>query len=343
MTHTPSAFHERMAVARARLLDFPLELPEDAIAPADAAPARAGDGFKDVTDRWCTEHGFIHDRPVPQEWTDLLRTISPISDEHGWLALTWEAGDPWVECQRYSIYEMVHIKHLKADFERLLARGEAGADDDPRLVELTGPHPRSEGHMCSVHVPDQFQCLCPRKKEAWRSGPCDLITLTQWKLFRQYGMKYFPNPCWIIEGEKGGHQWAFNENERELLALSDLPTEPPVPGSLPYAPFDNRVIEQLMERNRLRQSGLSAEEYRRAMGESGYEKYRVANARAMRKRYLKYLDDQLAEENDLFITAARKGEMDDEQKTDIDFDRLAEAAEAEYVESGRVMDASEVS
>jgi hypothetical protein len=333
----PSAFHERMT-AKGKTLDFPLLLPDkDAPRPMvlpDLTGGRRNDAFKDVTDSWCAEQGFIHDQRAPDEWVVRLRDVSPRDDEVDWLAFAWEAGDPWVPLQRWGLYGMVHIKHILGDLD----------DDelDSRIEELRGPHPRSEGHLCSHKVPGQFQCLCQRKMEAWRGGPCNLITLTQWKLFREYDGQYLPVPFWVIEGERGGHKWLFNEEERTLLRMSDLPDEPPTPGSLPYAPFDNRVIEQIMRHNKLLQFGCTIAELKKKMGSDAYARHKADNAREMRKKYLAYLEDQLVEENDLFITAARKGEMNNQRTTDVDYVKLGELADAHYVETGEILHPSQI-
>ena len=95
----------------------------------------------------CAAVSFIHHQTPPNEWVEELRAISPKSDEHGFLDLVWEPGDPWVPGQRWVIYQMLH--HQFADWAV--------------VRELEGPHPRSEGHMCSVKVPKQF---CPKCAEA---------------------------------------------------------------------------------------------------------------------------------------------------------------------------------
>lgn len=278
--------------------------------------------------------GFMHDREPPAEWEPQLREVSPLSDELGWLAHVWEAGDPWGPGQRWGLYEMVHLKHILSDLD--------DDEQDPRIQELRGPHPRSEGHMCSDKVPHQFQCLCRRKMNAWRGGPCNLITLTQWKLFHRYGGQYLPVPFWVIQGDRGGHKWEFNEQERQLLRMSDLPDEPPRIGQLPYADFDQRVLRQIVRYNKLMAMDASIAEYKRTMGD-GYAQYKTEVARKMRADYLGYLAEQTREEADMFIVAARKGAMDNQEKTDIDYVRLGEHADQHFVETGEVLDPSQLS
>lgn len=265
---------------------------------------------------------FAFERDVPPDWIRTLRALSPKSDEVSWLYLHWEPGDPWVPGQRFVLYQMLHESFV--DFE--LVR------------ELDGPHPRSEGHMCSVKVPGQFQCLCRRKTEGWRGGP-SAVTLTQWQLYRATG--YVPLPFWIIQGTTGGHKWAFDEQERDMLKMADLPSEPPPLGFLPYAPFDERVVKQIVQHNRLLQMDQTISEYRRTMG-AGYEAHKADVAKQMRKNWMGYLATQMQDVNELFIRAAKNGEMDNLPKSNIDYVKLEELASAHYVETGRVLHHTEV-
>lgn len=71
----------------------------------------------------------------------------------------------------------------------------------------------------------------------------------QWDLCQR--LHGWASPFWIIQGDQGGHKRRFDHVEQALLKMAGLPTEPPVPGELPYAPFDNRVIEQVQQRDKM--------------------------------------------------------------------------------------------
>lgn len=266
--------------------------------------------------------GFVYDREPPAHWVARLAEVSPQSDEHSWLKLAWEPGEPWIHGQRWTLYEMVHPKWVDAEV----------------LAELRGPHPRSEGHMCSTHVPKQFQCLCRHKLEAWRGGPCSIVTLRQYQLFKETG--YFGQCFWVIQGEKGGHKRVFGEEESEMLRIAELPDEPPGVGDLPYAPFDERVVAHIIRHNRLQQLGVSLEEYRRAQSGDGYKRQRENLARSLRAEWVKWLAEQLEESADLFKSAARKGQMDDQPKTEVDWDRADAEGMQQYIETGILPDPS---
>jgi hypothetical protein len=282
-------------------------------------PARA-DGFIDFHP---ADELLTWTRDVPLEWERELRQHSPKSDEHGWLHLVWEPGERWVPGQRWTLYEMLHEKFV----------------DDEILEELYGESPRSEGHYCSTKVPDQFQCLCRRKREAWRDGPCTLIDRTQWMLWRQTG--YFGRPFWIIQGDRGGHKFKFNGQEKEIRRLAGQAGDPPPMGDLAYAPFDQRVVAHITRNNRLSQLGQTLGEFKRTMGE-GYEQHKATLARGLREEYVKWFDEQMLDVNELFVSAARKGQMDGERRTAVDFERVEEIALGQFIETGILPSAAEI-
>ena len=71
----------------------------------------------------------------------------------------------------------------------------------------------------------------------------------QWDLCQR--LHGWASPYWIVQGERGGHKRRFDHVEQQTLRMAGLPTEPPVPGALSYAPFDQRVIDQVMARDRM--------------------------------------------------------------------------------------------
>lgn len=161
-------------------------------------------------------------RAVPEEWERQLAEISPPNPRFSWLKLIWEPGDPWDKpVERYIIYQMVPFHAIPADI----------------LAELQGPSPRKRNYYDSV-------------LERFVRDPDCLITLQAWELFRT--TKCWGRPWWVIQGDKGGHKRYFSHTEKKLLRLMKLPVNPPIPGDLPYAEFDNRVIRQILLHDNLR-------------------------------------------------------------------------------------------
>lgn len=267
---------------------------------------------------------YYRSREPHPDWVRSLEELSPPEDvtKHGVLKLVWEPGETWNPWQRWMIYEGID--------PLLIINGEPAVDPEI-LAELTGPHPRSEGHMCHSDVPEQFQCLCRRKLGRWKGGPVQLITLRQYQLYRETGL--YCIPFWVIQGKLGGHQFNYDNFQRRLMVQEGLEPDPPIIGSLPFAEPDHRVWRQLRRFNRLIAMDKSLSEYRELMG-AGYGQYKAEVEKQMRKQFVDFLAEQTREEADLFITGIRKGEADDAPKTDTDWDRVDELSTKDYIETG---------
>jgi hypothetical protein len=209
--------------------------------------------------------GFMYHRPVPRAWQEQLDVLTPAREMAPWLQLAWLSGDPWetstlpdgtthAGVQRWAIYEMVPLRIWIGLIQAQRARG---MKDDQILeacilAALQGPNPRDLGHYDEVlgkFITDAE------------------VTRQEWELFREH--KAVPKLFWILQGSGGGHRRHFTPLERKYLELAGLPAEPPSPGDLPYAEFDNRVLEMVRRRDRLqRQSGFlgqNEDEYSEAM------------------------------------------------------------------------------
>jgi hypothetical protein len=270
------------------------------------------------------EGKLIWQQDPPEAWIRAIRTVSEKSDVHGWLYLHWMPGEEWVPCQRWGIYEMLHPRWVPFDL----------------MEEFDGPHPRTEGHYCSNKVPKQFQCLCKRKLEAWRGGPCSFITAEQWTIYRKTG--YVPRHLfWVIQGKGGGHKAFFTDQEEDWLTAAGMSLRIPYPGEIPYAPFDARVLSHIMKHNALKKYGDDLMKYRRAMGPEHAAELQK-RLKEFRESVLSWFDQQMKEECELFVEAADNGEMDNLPKSDIDYERLMDASIPHYIETGQVLHPSQL-
>lgn len=155
----------------------------------------------------------------PREWVEQLAELSPVSTQHSWLKLVWLAGDAWEPVERWCLYEMIPEQHVRPDV----------------LAWLRGPNPRTMGHY-------------DRRKGRWVShGPP--ISRLQWELFRE--TRCFGHLWWIIQGSGGGHAYRISPLESAMLEVRTGRADLPAPGDLPYAPFDERVLRWVRERDRL--------------------------------------------------------------------------------------------
>ena len=82
-----------------------------------------------------------------------------------------------------------------------------------------------------------------------RIGRKQAVSAFQWEMYRKH--KVWARPFWVIQGNDGGTPAQYTEMEESLMQAKGLDLEPPEAGSLPYAPFDERVERQIIARDRL--------------------------------------------------------------------------------------------
>lgn len=203
-------------------------------------------------------------REVPPEWEALLRSISPVSTVVPWLSIWWHPhvresepgkGD-WHDGGRWLLHECVPFDMLD-DREKLSL-----------LPMFLGPP------ACR---------LSPGAAYARRLRVNDY----QYQMFRSH--RVYARQLWIIQGTQGGHPTVYQEPERKLLKLRNLPTDPPALGELPYAPLDNRVIRQMLHRNRLIQFGNDLHAWRMSGTHAAYDRDWAEEQRQYRIAYLDWL------------------------------------------------------
>lgn len=153
---------------------------------------------------------FMWDREAPPDWQAWLDKVFPRNERLSWLKLIWIAGDETV-----------------SDFGRLRV------DPVQRwvLFQCTSVVPSAVLPLLLGPPPHPKDNRIPLMREQWDLYQSDQV----------YGQPY-----WIIQGERGGHKRRFNKFEQKLLKAQRLPCDAPVAGALPYAPFDNRVIDKIV-------------------------------------------------------------------------------------------------
>lgn len=184
--------------------------------------------------------GFVYSRPVPPEWQADLARLTPKEDRTTWLQLAWMSGDPWGPVQRWCVYEMVPLLVWQNIIRAHVARGKKPEEtiEFEQWQDLEGPHPRDRGYYDTI-------------LKSFMSDGCT-VTRQEWELYREH-QKAIPKLYWIIQGEQGGHKRRYDQLEQQWLHHAGLPTDPPSPGDLPYAPYDRRVYDQLAQRAALKQ------------------------------------------------------------------------------------------
>lgn len=182
-------------------------------------------------------------------------------------------------------------------------------DDNALIEELGGPDPDSpEGLHLSV-------------------------SRYQQQMFRQH--RVHARPSWVIQGTTGGTQVVYGESTKELCRAMKLPTIPPAPGSLPYAPFDERVVTQIQKMSKLAQLRGDLSEFKRRYGNvENWKREKREQLRSARKAYVGFINEQFSDVDE-FKTALRKGELEHAPKTEKDFVKENEESDEKYVETGR--------
>jgi hypothetical protein len=126
----------------------------------------------------------------------------------------------------------------------------------------------------------------------------DALTWRQWQLYERFGG--IGQPYWIVEGTRGGHLRRFSDLEQRLLRATGLPDTPPVIGSQPYAPVDQRVIRAVAQRDTMRLWAKAKALYERSPDDFDRDD-RDALARG-EQALTRWLTDQVAEAFDDVLT-----------------------------------------
>lgn len=165
-------------------------------------------------------------------------------------------------------------------------------------------------------------------------GDTVMVSRYQQEMFRT--QRVYARPSWIIQGTKGGHHASYSKSMIEDHRAMGLPTEPPKPGDLPYAPFDERVVRQLVEMSKLVKFKNNFSEFKKRYGTvEGQKREARESLRAARERYVKWINSQFESGDEELAAAYGKGELEHAPTTDDDFVEKDELADANYIERGR--------
>lgn len=210
-------------------------------------------------------------------------------------AHSWLAFRWFDEAQRWLLYDCLPVRFVT---------------DNEKIADLGGPDPETP------------------------EGENVLVSRFQQQMFRAH--RVLANPCWVIQGSHGGHHAAYDRATQEAHRALGLPPEPPKPGALPYADFDERVVRHLVEMSKLVRFKNDFGEFKRRYGTVDGQKREAAKAlRAAREQYVKWINSQFADGDELFATAYQKGELEHAPRTDDDFVEKDELMDQNYIERGR--------
>jgi hypothetical protein len=249
-------------------------------------------------------------RDVPIEWEEQLAELSSPTDKFTHLKLLWEPGYPWEHVERFMIYQMIPRHGMNSPLQLAV------------LEQLEHPLPPSK-------MGNYYDTVLGR----FVSNPDCLITERAYWLYRETGC--WGRPYWVIQGTQGGHKRWFSPVEQKFLKLAGLPSDPPAPGDLPYAPFDERVMAKLTAQDMMKgtHSGLR---FRKAKLGGVYDARYEDDETRFREELVAWLKTQVDEmdgervTNSLMKLDAPRSKLDPRV-----IEERAEQAEENFIKTGR--------
>ena len=164
---------------------------------------------------------FLWDRTPDPAWQEALDTAFPRAGNGSGLVVRWGAGLPERPTQRWVIDQMIPADQCwVTDFR------EARRLPIPPMGQYLSGLERYRGKV----MPPWLQ----RSHDTMERTRCLAV------------------PFWIVQGAQGGHPLRYEKVDQLWSQFLTGSLEPPHPGALPYADFDNRVVRALVGRDRWR-------------------------------------------------------------------------------------------
>ncbi len=259
---------------------------------------------------------YRHTRDADPAWQADLERLAPRSDKTNWLKIHWFAGWDYEPVQRWRIFEMFpKLEHVPEEI----------------LEDLQGLSPRHPDN--GKWVTPGFEVL-EEEQDITRWCSWSSVDFDQWTLFQETGC--FAVPVWIVQGDKGGHQWRLSSSELGFLEEQGIKSaELPLPGDLPYADYDQRTFTQLAEFDKLRKWNLNTSWDDRGMTKTVAGLWvrgeRVAAEQEYNKRLMQHLEAQIDTAVSDMSRSALPG-FSDLPKGDRNYNRNRDAEDQAFVE-----------
>ncbi len=238
-------------------------------------------------------------RKAPKEWREDLASISPESLRLPWLTFGWHSN-----AERWVIYVCI-------------------------------PDATIDGH--SMISPERRTMLSgapwwelPKGKQMGRKHT---VSAYQWEMYRKHRVD--TRPFWCLQGTEGGTPAMYSDLEKAVLKAQGLPVDPPGPGALCYAEWNERTKQQVASRDKLARMGMNVA-LLIAKGDDDALKIAQAEAeQAYRKAFVSWFEETLAPQADFLDWYSKRTESDMElrQPSKAEGKAIDQAAE-EYVQTG---------
>lgn len=243
---------------------------------------------------------FLWDRPVPEGWAADVRRLAPRTDRASHLVLFWESGSPQEPVQRWTLYEATPVALVQPW----------------RLGMFLADPP------CRCSYESRTLARCPRCHGMQSPGRSRILKYL-------HETECLALPYWVIQGSDGGHRVRYGQAEEKWAALMRRPSAPPTPGSLPYAPFDQRVVRKV------RQFDRALRAFRSLADAVAHEQ--VAAERDFRRALADYMDLSVSQAFD-DLSQQRKANLIDELPRNHTADRRTvdtAAARETFIDTGK--------
>lgn len=224
---------------------------------------------ENLTDSW---HGVSTVPPIG--WETMLRAVSPITEKFSHLRFYWYRTK-----MRWVLYDCV---------PRILIK-----DHDLQGSPITGKELISllEG---------------PPPRDLMDSQRSSYVSDVQHEFYRQF--RVYARPFWVLQGDRGGHQVKFSPWQQNVLLAKHLPNEPPIIGSLPACPFDQRVVGKLNHLNRLHAMDDRLDKLAESSSVEWADREMEKTQKEIRLAEMAFIEEQVTPLVDMSSTLAKKSD-----------------------------------
>lgn len=170
-----------------------------------------------------------------------------------------------------------------------------------------------------------------------RAGRKQAVTAFQWEMYRTH--KVWARPFWVIQGNAGGTPAKYTEIEEAILQAKGESTEPPEPGSLPFAEWDTRVESQIRARDRLTKMQSRLDRIRATADTDALKAEQVMAEEMFRKEFWSWFEERMQPQAEFWAWYSAREEAQHlpglRQASQAE-QRAAEDAKEQYLTTGAV-------
>lgn len=191
-------------------------------------------------------------------------------------------------------------------------------------------------------IPDEMRAMLAGRPwwelpESEQEGRKKMVSAYQWDMYRRY--RVWAVQFWCLQGDQGGTPALYTDIEKAILRAHDRPQTPIKPGALPFAPFDERAVKAVQERDRLAKYRHSVA----ALKNSGASEIQKAEAElaemVFRKEWWSVWEETMAPQADFLASVVGQQQAEDagmQRPATKREEMLAHTAKDQFIEHGYV-------